>query len=64
MFVCLCNGIRDRELRELAGKGVRTAGEAYRRLGVEMNCADCAECIQGFIDDALNIPSAAGENSA
>ena len=64
MFICLCNGIRDSELRELAGDGVRTAGEAYRRLGVEMNCADCADCIQGFIDDALAMSSAAGGNAA
>ena len=53
MFVCLCNAIRERELREAIRLGVRTAEEAYRFLGVEMNCADCGDELQRAIDEML-----------
>ena len=58
MYVCLCNGIKDSELTALAREGVRTASEAYRRLGVEVNCEDCIEYVQLFIDEER---AAAGE---
>jgi bacterioferritin-associated ferredoxin len=64
MYVCLCNGIKDSELRELARKGVRTAEEAYRHLGVEMTCVDCADYIQVVIDEALDHPTAGRKGPA
>ena len=59
MFVCLCNAIRDQELREAVRGGVRTAEDAYRLFGVEMNCADCGDYVQGIINEVLALERSA-----
>ena len=51
MFVCLCNGYRDSELRDLARKGHTEAERAYAALGDEPNCGQCIEIAQEIIDD-------------
>ena len=52
MYVCLCNGYRDAELRELARKGVGCAVEAYKTLGNGPSCGQCLDCAQEIIDQA------------
>lgn len=52
MYVCLCNGIRDSELEDLASRGVRAAEEAYAALDVEMSCETCKDCVQEVLDRA------------
>ena len=63
MYICLCNGIKDTELQELARKGVRTAEDAYRQLGVEMNCVDCSDYVQAFIDESAATPAKASNSN-
>ena len=55
MYVCLCNGIKDSELQDLARNGIRKAEDAYRQMGVEMHCEDCADYVQVVIDEALEL---------
>lgn len=52
MYVCLCNGHRDRELRELAARGVSCVREAYRKLGGDPVCGRCLDFAQDLIDGA------------
>ncbi len=61
MFVCLCNGYRDAELREVARQGVTDASEAYLTLGNGPCCGRCLDCAQDIIDEAyLSHPISAG----
>jgi bacterioferritin-associated ferredoxin len=53
MYVCMCHGHRDAEIREQARKGRRTALEAYRALGDEPDCGTCLDAMQEIIDDEL-----------
>src|SRR3546814_15382530 len=41
MYVCLCNGYRDTEIREIAESGVRCAREVYLTLGNGPCCGTC-----------------------
>ena len=52
MFVCLCNGYREAELRELARQGVTCAVQAYAALGNEPNCGSCMDIAQRIIDES------------
>lgn len=52
MYVCLCHGYRDSQLRDLARQGVSTALEAYKILGDGPSCGRCLECAQDIIDKA------------
>ena len=57
MYVCLCNGYRDAEIREIAESGVRCAREVYLTLGNGPCCGTCLDCAQGIVDD-VHAPSA------
>ncbi|MGF1611514.1 MAG: bacterioferritin-associated ferredoxin [Kiloniellales bacterium] len=58
MYVCICNGYRDSELRELASSGVSCAIEAYRTLGSGPCCGRCVPVAQQIIDETLGPPLA------
>lgn len=51
MYVCVCNAIKDSELRDIARRGVRSADYAYEALGCEPHCATCIEYVQAVLDD-------------
>ncbi len=57
MYVCLCNGYRDSELRRLAQDGVSCAVEAYRSLGKGPCCGRCLETAQQIIDETRRAPA-------
>jgi len=52
MYVCLCNGFRDTELRALGAGGVRCAETAYALLGGHPKCGACLETARTVLHDA------------
>jgi len=50
MYVCLCNGYRDSDLRALASRGIASAVEAYEALGNGPSCGRCLDFAQEIID--------------
>jgi bacterioferritin-associated ferredoxin len=50
MYVCLCNGYRDEEIREVAREGLRCAREVYYTLGNGPCCGTCLDCAQDIVD--------------
>ena len=53
MIVCVCNAITEHELREAAGRNVRTPEAAYEKLGCEPQCGCCLGYAQEIIDEEL-----------
>jgi bacterioferritin-associated ferredoxin len=51
MFVCICNGHRDREIRDAARSGLRCAREIYRRLGKPARCGRCLDFAGRLVDE-------------
>lgn len=51
MIVCLCNAIREDELRAAAREGATEPFAAYKALGCEPICGCCLDCAQDIIDD-------------
>ncbi|MCA1778841.1 MAG: (2Fe-2S)-binding protein [Xanthomonadaceae bacterium] len=43
MFICVCNAITDREIREHAAGGVKTLEELRMRTGCSDCCGQCAD---------------------
>lgn len=41
MVVCVCNAIRERDVRDAARSGHRSPGKAYRSLGCKLQCGQC-----------------------
>ncbi len=50
MYVCVCNAITDRDVRQAAKAGVASVAELGRELGVATNCGSCAELAQSILD--------------
>ena len=56
MITCVCNAIREDELREVARKGATCPIDAYAALGYEPLCGCCLDCSQEVIDDEHKKP--------
>ena len=58
MYVCMCHGHRDSDIRAQAREGRRTALEVYDALGDAPDCGTCLDQAQQIIDDELSALSA------
>jgi len=52
MYVCICKGITDRDIREAASSGARSLKDLCRDLGVASDCGKCASCAQEVLCEA------------
>jgi bacterioferritin-associated ferredoxin len=43
MYICLCNGITERAVREAAAEGVDSLSDLTRRTGCAGTCGSCAD---------------------
>jgi bacterioferritin-associated ferredoxin len=53
MYVCLCHGIRDRELREAVARGADTFEALQAHTGVSTCCRTCEPTAREVLDEAL-----------
>jgi bacterioferritin-associated ferredoxin len=56
VFVCICNGLRERDVRE-AAQGARSVKEAYGRLGASIQCGQCSCHAREILNDARKTQS-------
>lgn len=54
MYVCLCNGITESQIRDAVGDGARTLSELNLCLGVASCCGRCADCAQQVLHESLS----------
>lgn len=52
MYVCVCNAVTDRAVREAAASGVRCLGELTMRTGCAGTCGACAELAERLLLEA------------
>ena len=53
MIVCVCNAIREEDLRREARKGATSPGRAYAQLGCKAKCGSCLPFARKVIDEEL-----------
>ena len=51
MYVCLCNGYNDSDIREIAKDGIHSVLEVYLILGKGPCCGKCLDLAQEIIDN-------------
>jgi len=51
MIVCVCNAIREEQVREAARTGASTPGQAYARVGCKARCGSCLPFARALIDE-------------
>jgi len=52
MYVCVCQAVTDRQIREAAQGGARTLRDLRRDLGVTRDCGRCASCAHECLQQA------------
>ena len=51
MFVCICNGFRDTELKALGETGIRCPRAAYEALGSHPKCGACLDSAKALLEE-------------
>ena len=51
MYVCLCNGFTERDVRRVLSQGAISPGRVYRALGCGPQCGRCKPQINDLIEE-------------
>ncbi len=51
MYVCICNGVTDSQIRQAAANGCREVSELTMRTGCGATCGSCLDMASGLLDD-------------
>lgn len=51
MIVCICNALKEKEVRTAARDGARNPIKAYRKLGCKLQCGQCIPLAQRIINN-------------
>jgi bacterioferritin-associated ferredoxin len=52
MYVCICSGVSDRQVRAALAAGARTLDDLSMALGVGVGCGCCRDAAREYIDAA------------
>lgn len=51
MYVCLCNGVTEREIRQTAAAGCRSVAELTMRTGCGAGCGSCLPAASQLLEE-------------
>ncbi len=63
MYVCICNGVTDQEIREVSAAGCRSVAELTMRTGCGASCGCCLETAGALLEE-LRAPSGTARSPA
>lgn len=64
MYICLCHGITDKQIRQCVEAGARTLCDLSGQLGVATQCGGCADSACEVLVEVLQCPPAAAARVA
>ena len=53
MYVCICNAVTDRQIREAAASGASTFADVRHRTGCADCCGSCEDLAVEIFDEAV-----------
>ena len=53
MYVCICTGVTDHDIRKAVEAGCRSMPELTMRTGTGANCGSCLEMAAELLDQSL-----------
>ncbi len=56
MYVCVCQAVTERQVREAVAQGVTSMRGLREQLGVASECGRCARCARGILKACGNCP--------
>jgi len=64
MYVCLCNALTDRQVRQAVADGACRPREVYGACGCRAQCSSCARAMLATIRDAAAALAPGGRQTA
>ncbi|MBN9508543.1 MAG: (2Fe-2S)-binding protein [Alphaproteobacteria bacterium] len=52
MYVCLCNRLTDRAIRDAVAAGAGRVAEVYRACGCAAQCGACCRTVRQLVEEA------------
>jgi bacterioferritin-associated ferredoxin len=56
VYVCICNGVTERDIREAADAGCRSVAALTMRTGCGANCGSCIDMAAEVLEQARAVP--------
>jgi bacterioferritin-associated ferredoxin len=56
MYVCICNGVTDRDIRKAAFEGTRTLSELKLKTGCGTSCGRCEDAAREILCAEFSTP--------
>lgn len=56
MYVCVCQAVTERQVREAVEQGISSMRGLRDELGVASECGRCARCAHGILKECRNCP--------
>lgn len=57
MYVCICNAMTDRQVREAHKHGARNVAQVFRRTGTKPECGKCVCCMHEILKENQTLSS-------
>ena len=51
MYVCICNAVTERQVRECVSSGASSVEELASMIGLGAGCGRCRECATGLLQE-------------
>jgi bacterioferritin-associated ferredoxin len=61
VYICLCHGITDKQIRSCISEGARSMCDLRGQLGVATQCGSCEHHAIEILDESLRPPPARSE---
>jgi bacterioferritin-associated ferredoxin len=55
MYVCICAGVTDKQIRELAAQGVSEMSELTMRSGCASQCGSCRDMALDILNESKSV---------
>lgn len=56
MYVCLCNGVTEKDIQQAIAQGASSVEEVMRRTGAGTGCGTCCATIAAMVEAAVEAP--------
>lgn len=57
MYVCICHGVTDNDIRAAASNGIDSLEALSEHLNVATCCGRCADCARSLLHEATEAPA-------
>ncbi len=57
MYVCVCNAVTERQIRQAISEGALTSGQLRQKLDAERMCGSCDDCLDDYLAEAFMFAS-------